>query len=224
MKYSKENTIKAFQRALSQDPAMLYNARCVNWIGGTSDHNSNYSEIIVKELLKEENFRKLKSIQRIRRPQTYNPSRDRLKNVRGSNRREEHFARALFRKELTTLGEVLNYQIPLKDKRDRMAGKIDMVSRGTHCVYLIELKGPENNETLLRAVLEIWTYSKQLDEERFLESYDLPPSTPIKPVVLLLPQTRACSEAWDLKKRPLTHRLIQKLGVSLFGFDAKKIL
>ena len=83
---------------------------------------------------------------------------------------------------LNILGKVLDYQTPLKNERDDKAGKIDIVSynRDIKTVYLLELKKEDNEETMLRCVLEIFTYSKTLDKDKFLEDFNLPKDTKIK--------------------------------------------
>lgn len=79
------------------------------------------------------------------------------------------------------LGKVLDYQIPLKDKQDDKACKMDLMSfkEDENTLYILELKVPKKNtgeetETLLRSVLEIYTYSKQVDQEKLLNDFDLP--------------------------------------------------
>ena len=44
----------------------------------------------------------------------------------------------------------------------------------------MELKKEDNEETMLRCVLEIFTYSKTLDKDKFLEDFNLPKDTKIK--------------------------------------------
>lgn len=75
---------------------------------------------------------------------------------------------------LNILGKVLDYQTPLKDKQDDKAVKIDIVSynKDIKTVYLLELKIEDSKETMLRCVLEIYTYLKTLDAINFCPILD----------------------------------------------------
>ena len=76
---------------------------------------------------------------------------------------------------LNPLGEVIDYQVPLKSKQSDRAGKIDLMTfdESTGILRLIELKAPKSKETLLRCVLEIYTYYKTVDMNELLRSYGL---------------------------------------------------
>ena len=93
-----------------------------------------------------------------------------------SNRKEERIALALAQKKvLNPLGEVIDYQVPLKSKQSDRAGKIDLMTfdESTGILRLIELKAPKSEETMLRCVLEIYTYYKTVDMNELLRSYGL---------------------------------------------------
>lgn len=69
---------------------------------------------------------------------------------------------------------VMDYQIPLKRvQSDRGVGKIDLVAKNEQEkeVYLLELKKDSSTETLLRCILEIYTYWCQLDHEKFIKDF-----------------------------------------------------
>lgn len=85
-----------------------------------------------------------------------------------SNRNEEIFAKRITGLTLPELGLILDYQIPLKDTlADKGLGKIDLISfnENTKTLFLIELKYEGNDETLLRASLESYTYFKLVDKK-----------------------------------------------------------
>lgn len=67
--------------------------------------------------------------------------------------------------------KVIDYQIPLLNDKVNSCGKVDIVLRkdGENKIYLTEVKPPKgNNETLLRMILEILTYSQYLvDNDEF---------------------------------------------------------
>jgi hypothetical protein len=196
----------------------LYMSNCVNWKGKTSDNKEYYTEVISRELLKNENINLLNRIPQIDR-ENYNVGTHRGLHRGDTNRAEEIFAMRLKGKRLRELGLVIDYQIPLKRKRSDDAGKIDLITTTDKFVYLIELKYADNKETLLRAILEIWTYYRYLNRENFLNSFGLPIQIKIRKAVLLGMGSNAYKEARDLKNRPELKKLAKKLRVDIFTFE-----
>ena len=85
-----------------------------------------------------------------------------------TNRKEEILAKLLFyQREVTGLGYIFDYQTPLKATQNDSYGKIDLLGYNTDdkCYSVIELKyrPSGSEETLLRCVLEAYTYYKLLD-------------------------------------------------------------
>lgn len=88
------------------------------------------------------------------------------------SRNEENLAKLLYLNDfIPFLGNIIDYQVPLKEKQSDKIGKIDLVgySEQNRRFSLIELKYHPigSQETLLRCVLELYTYYKFLDKERF---------------------------------------------------------
>lgn len=83
-----------------------------------------------------------------------------------SNRFEEKIAMQM-RKQgyIEGIGDILDYQVPLKDEQSDKAGKIDLLAydKKEGILRILELKAPNNdNDSLLRCVLEGETYKKVL--------------------------------------------------------------
>lgn len=174
-KYSREETIKEIQKALNDDITTLYKANCINWKGTTKGKNAEYySEIIAKELIRSGIVKKFSNIPPITRKQSYRVGHyGETKNQ--SNRKEEIFAKELYCKSVkfNKIGRIFDYQVPLKANQEDKAGKIDLVSydETEKNVYLLEMKYKNNNETLLRGVLEIATYYQLLNKDKFINDY-----------------------------------------------------
>lgn len=216
-KHSKEDVLKLVSEEI-KDINNLYKANRINWKGKTKE-NEDYSEVIAEKLLKEEIKGKLSKIPEICREENYNRSHD-GKTQRKTNRQEEIFAKELFnsKREFINLGKIIEYQIPLKNKRsDKGVGKIDLISYSEkpQCVFIIELKFGNNNETLLRAILEIATYYQILCKKKFLKDYEFS-NMAIKKAVLLCEGSNSFNEAKDLNKRPQLRKLIEELDVKIF--------
>ncbi len=185
---------------------------------GTTKEGEFYSEVASQKLLSE-NIKKLlnEKVQKIPR------SNYKLKHTRkinkNSNRDEEILAIKLTGKNLQDLGHVLEYQIPLKSKRsDKGVGKVDLVSINSKSnkAFLIELKAKDNSEGLLKAVLEIATYERQLNMDTFRTHMNIPRESTITKVVLLESGSQGYDEASDLGRRLKLHNLIKHLGIEIF--------
>lgn len=103
----------------------------------------------------------------------------------GTNQEEKNIARLMKMKSrdccfaFDSLGQVLNFEIPLGGEG---RGKIDLVSyNGFDNIkkfYLLELKRPNSSESLLRCVLEIYTYFKTIaNPKKMLADFGLPDDT-----------------------------------------------
>ena len=178
--YKKDEIINKLENL--KDISTLYKEDFINYRGDTIDAKEKYTEVIAEWLIK--NFNLFDNIKKITRQSSYKvDTHDGKHNNQNSNRLEEIMAIEIFnQKSLNILGKVLDYQTPLKNERDDKAGKIDIVSynKDIKTVYLLELKKEDNEETMLRCVLEIFTYSKTLDKDKFLEDFNLPKDTKIK--------------------------------------------
>ena len=178
--YKKDEIINKLENL--KDISTLYKEDFINYRGDTIDTKEKYTEVIAEWLIK--NFNLFDNIKKITRQSSYKvDTHDGKHNNQNSNRLEEIMAIEIFnQKSLNILGKVLDYQTPLKDKLGDEAGKIDIVSydKDNKIVYLLELKREDSKETMLRCVLEIFTYSKTLDKDKFLEDFNLPKDTKIK--------------------------------------------
>jgi len=83
--------------------------------------------------------------------------------------------KGFFGKDLGSLGRVIDYELPLDEKRDSARGKVDLVSVTASELFLIEAKKCDSTELPLRAFFEVYTFWLTLRENksfgRFLETY-----------------------------------------------------
>jgi hypothetical protein len=223
-KYSNKETIESLKRALQEKIDDFYNAKCLNWTGQTSEGRC-YSEVIAEYLLKDGIKEQLSRIITIEREDYNVPHNDNTQN-RESGRHEEILAKDLCtlynKKCLDNIGNIINYQIPLKAVQTNKAGKIDLIAFRdiSKNALLIELKHENNIETLLRAVLEISTYYQQLFHKNFISSFDEfknLESSDIKKTLLIVEGSTAYDEAKRLDQFPNLKTLIHGLEVDIFG-------
>ena len=102
-----------------------------------------------------------------------------------SNRTEELTAMKMFNAckseaQYAKVGKILDYQVPLKNKRSDQAGKIDLLAYDGNVLRVLELKKPDTQETMLRCVLEGYTYLRTADTRKLIADFDIPAGTPVK--------------------------------------------
>ena len=213
--YIKDEIINKLENL--KDISTLYKEDFINYRGDTTDTKEKYTEVIAEWLIK--NFNLFDNMKKITRQSSYKvDTHDGKHNNQNSNRLEEIMAIEIFnQKSINILGEVIDYQTPLKDKLGDEAGKIDIISydKDNKIVYLLELKREDSKETMLRCVLEIFTYSKTLDKDKFLEDFNLPKDTKIKASPLVFFNGSQYKEMADSDNKYLKD-LIKKLEIELF--------
>ena len=156
--------------------ANFYKSSIVNYKGyvqGASQADKNrYSEVIASTLLSKnllKTWTDLKPVRSNHFDTNHSPSEivD-MKKLQGTNRKEEILAKLLFyQREVDGLGYIFDYQTPLKATQNDSYGKIDLLgyNKDDKCYSVIELKyrPSGSEETLLRCVLEAYTYYRLLD-------------------------------------------------------------
>ena len=81
----------------------------------------------------------------------------------------------LFRTEMARIGRPLNFEVPLFEKDNEPYDCIDLVSylEDEAKMFLLELKRPKSSESLLRCILEIYTYIKAIgDWRKFIADFN----------------------------------------------------
>lgn len=227
--YNKEQTKSNLISSITNIET-LYSANCINWTGKTNDTKEYYTEVFALELLRE--LKTLTSIKSTTRQSSY--LRENHCDIRidlcNSNRDEENFAKRLTGLTFDDLGTIIDYQVPLKDTlSDDGLGKIDLISFNAKSkkMFLIELKYRGNKETLLRAILESYTYYKTINEMKLksdfsakLDNVDLNDIV-VLPAVLVVPNCNAYDELEDMEigERPKLKALSLALGIKFFNLE-----
>ena len=175
----------------AKDCKKLYKDNCINFTGETKDTKENYSKVIVDYLVEHiDEFKKGLNTITVTRNTSYktvshNGKSDFDFNKRPSGeRREEKIAHAMYcqyKDVPAEFGKILDYQIPLKNtEHDVGLGKIDLLSvkdgskPGLKIVHFLELKRDCSEETLLRCILEAYTYSKIINKDKLCDDFDIP--------------------------------------------------
>ena len=213
IQYKEKTILKKCEEAM-QTPALFYTRRLVNYQGICPDAKAPYTEIISGYLL-EHLAEFTNGIPRIRREGSYyTPSHD-GKFDPNSPRMEEITAMKLFNHckygdRYAKIGTILDYQTPLKNKRSDVAGKIDLLAYDGSVLRILELKKPDTPETMLRCVLEGYTYLRTVDTAKLIQDFkkkdgvNIPDETPVKASPLVfegsLPHREYLEDRQNLKK------------------------
>lgn len=156
-----------------------------------SVNTPEYIETIAEWLMKKKRFDELKKslraipLAKIGRETTYDHKHGLGVSSLITTRKEEVIAYAMYNScaesnadSITGVGRILNYQIPLKSNaKDKPKGindgigKIDLVSYKEGFLYIIELKQPESKESLLRCILESYTYARSVKRDKFVKDF-----------------------------------------------------
>ena len=218
--YSKDEIIKKLEVAKSE-MGQFFSQDFVNYRGKTSDKERDYyTEIIAKWLL--DNIELFNDIKMISRENSYKvDSHDgKIKNEK-SEREEEIIAMKLFDfsqnqgKVFDIIGKIIDYQTPLKDIQTDKAGKIDLLAYNEEekILRILELKRPDSKETMLRCVLEAYTYLKVVDKDKLLKDFGLPENTKIKACPFVFYGKEQYKEMQEDRKN--LKELIEKLEIEV---------
>lgn len=220
--YSKDEIIKKLEVAKSE-MWKFYSQDFVNYRGKTSDKERDYyTEIIAKWLL--DNIELFNDIKMISRESSYKvDSHDgKIKNEK-SEREEEIIAMKLFDfsqnqgKVFDIIGKIIDYQTPLKNVQTDKAGKIDLLAynekENPKTLRILELKKLDSKETMLRCVLEAYTYLKIVDKAKLLKDFGLPENTKIKACPFVFYDGEQHKEMQEDRKH--LKDLIKKLGIEV---------
>ena len=206
-------TLLAKIREAAQDMDTFYQQRFLNWTGSTSDTKVRYTEVTASYLLNHPGLLdRISCVGRESYLVNHTPSQN-AEDYQGT-RKEEHLAQALKGKTLDGLGEIKEYQVPLKrSAKDGGVGKIDLVSLNGSRLYVIELKFGTSKETLLRCAMEAVTYCHQANWEQLMKDYH---ATEIVPAVLVCKE--GPQEAELGKKPAKLIELLKQLEVEVFFY------
>ncbi len=218
----------------------LYKKACINYTGRTTDTGAKYTEVIAECVLN--NLQALDGIQKITRTRSsykvehaYTDSKQ--ATSKGSKVQteeqpekktrtkliEEQIARSMMGETFNYIGQIIDYQTPLKNEQDDAAGKIDLLSwnESENRVYMLEFKVNDSTETLLRCVLEIETYSRIVDHEKLLRDFGHEGAA-LRKAAFVYKNSRPHT---DFKEDVKVKELMKALGVDLFVLNesGKKI-
>ena len=226
-KYDKQRIIDEFLEYYNHDfdPKTFYRdaKQYLDRSGMTKDTNEPYTEVVISLLFQLGIIERLKNeIPIVSRNTTYHIlshlDEDNLKPKDKSNQIEKMIAKKINGNTYEDIGCVLNYEIPLYGNSKDDGGEIDLLSfnKEKNAAFVLELKKPNANDTLLRCIMEVFNYWSRVDRERLLKNFNLSPDTGVIPAVLVFERCVAAIEYASLDVRPNLKHLIETLGIQVF--------
>ena len=179
MSYTKRKIIDECERTFT-NKSTFYKEKIVNYRGKTSDTNEYYTEVVA-EFLCNNIDEYIKGIKCITRKSSYKTIGHDGEYDSNSNREEEIIAMQIFNQSkkigaFDFIGKIEDYQTPLKStNEDDEVGKIDLLSCDGNIIRILELKKPDSKETMLRCVLEGFTYLKTAACKKLVENFGYDP-------------------------------------------------
>lgn len=221
VQYTSKTILDRCENALL-NPNTFYTQNFINYQGVCPDKKVPYFEIVA-EFLCDNIDQYTKKITRITRQASYYTATHDGKFNPNSNRKEELIAMQMFNASkagthFAGIGQIIDYQTPLKSKQSDTAGKIDLLSYDGNTLHLLELKKPETTETMLRCVLEGFTYLKTVDKDKLISDFNkksgifIPSDTPVKASPLVFTGSRPHKDM--LSDAPHLKRLMELLDSS----------
>ena len=131
---------------------------------------------------------------------------------------EKRFCRAMFNSgEIPILGKSLDYEVPFKARREDRHGDIDLLSYKDNQLFIIEVKILGSSESIIKAILEAYVYSKLVYEVRevFFDNFGVSPSVTMRPVVLTFVNSTSGQQLLEIEKYPNVKALIEKINNNL---------
>ena len=213
------NCIIAKCKEAFKDKKTFYKQSFINYRGKTEDTDEYFSEVIA-EFLCNHIPEYTNGIDTITRENSYKTdSHDGVIKDHDSGRDEEIIAMKMFGKSYDFVGKMIDYQTPLKNKRSDEAGKIDLLAYDGTTLRILELKKPDSDETMLRCVLEGYTYWKTVDKAKLLADFTLPSDTVIKACPFVFSGGEQHNEMKEV--RPHLKRLMELLDSKPYYISEK---
>ncbi len=221
MSYTKQQILDKCSEALKNINS-FYAQDFVNYRGKTTDTGELFTEVIAEFVIA--HISEFEGIKQITRKKTYKTESHDGEYNENSKRIEEITAMKMFNQckkaPLDFIGKIIDYQTPLKSVSGDKAGKIDLLSDDGKQLIILELKKPDSEETMLRCVLEGYTYLKTVDKAKLLKDFGKDPDDyglSASPLVL------KNGEQWKemQKDRPKLRELMKLLDSKPYYFSEK---
>ena len=215
--YTREELLGRCNEAI-KDVETFYTKGFVNYQGKIKGEDTLYTEVVAEFILNHiDAFKEINPISRTKRKKTYNMHHTGEHNPK-SIRNEEVIAMQMFNQSkkgfrMNQVGKIIDYQTPLKSSMSDKAGKIDLLSESDDTVYILELKKKSSKETMLRCVLEAYTYLRLVDEKQLLSDFNIDSAKSVYAAPLVFWGGSQWNEMQETRKHPKLIELMKELKI-----------
>lgn len=221
--YTREQLKEMCEKALSNPeigPNRFYDETFIKSEDKTKDDDEFRTEVIAGYIL--ENLDSFKNgISVISRENYKMPHDGTLTNT---NQIERNIAKKLFnfskKKGISFpyIGVIEDYETPLYNKKGKGAGCIDILSvnKEESTVYILELKKDGSPETMLRCILEVYTYLKTVNKTKLFESFSVPKNYDLKAAPLIFKRGLPWEQMQEIDRHPNLKKLMDELYIYPF--------
>lgn len=223
MGYTREDIIRECKKEIA-NISTFYKQDFINYRGKTSDTDEYFTEVVAEFIC--DHVDEFDNIKQISRKSPYKLESHDGEYDETSNREEEITAMQMFNyckdgSAYDFIGQIIDYQTPLKNSSKDKAGKVDLLSVKDDTMYVLELKKKYSKETMLRCVMEGYTYLKTVDKEKLIE--DFGKEGIVKKVYASPLVFRKMSQWKEMQEnRPQLFRLMKLLESKVFYIDDSK--
>ncbi len=152
----------------------------------------------------------LKDAKKITRIKSYNLKHDKSEEMPNGGElmcSEKWLVKNMFSGKIDhddVFGELIDYEVPLNNKRNDGTGDIDFISMKNDKLWMVEIKNYDSDEAILKAILEIQSYYQIVDKEKLIsdytKDYNLPADIEIEKVVAIFDRTEASRQYKESNK------------------------
>jgi hypothetical protein len=225
--YTEKEIRQKVVESLNSDPHFFYQQPFLNYQGQAIDSREPYVEAIAGELLhRKDQIKRIGADVPIRRTKPFTLLHDGVPNL---DARLKRFGKLNYSEKLLAIaihnsgteycfGKVFDYQIPLKEHQKDRFGEIDLAARLGSSIKLLELKiDGKGKETLLRALLEVYTYYQLLagSVEKFITDFDLPADANFQPGILTERSSLSGQTLLNMNAFPKMSALVAELNADM---------
>jgi hypothetical protein len=121
------------------------------------------------------------------------------------------------------LGEIIDYEVPLKETEDAKHGDIDLLCLAPGTILCVEAKDPRKPESILKAVLQAFVYTSliAIRHDAFVAEFGLPTTFLLTPAILIGKAASSQLQQWG--ERPHLGELVRMLNIRLANSGAGRI-
>jgi hypothetical protein len=135
---------------------------------------------------------------------------------------EKRLVRAMFNhKTLPEIGEVIDYEVPLKEAQTSDHGDIDLLCHREDSLLCVEAKAPKSDDSIIKAVLQSFVYTSLVAScrLRFLADFGISSSARLIPSVLTFSSASSGKQLATRDTNLHLLRLIETINETLRGRD-----